>query len=54
MQDSIQEVTKVVSRVEKRRKITKCIFMLTLTVPWTNSADDKLIIFFLLFPENRI
>ena len=25
----------------------------TFTTPWANSADDKLMIFFLFFPENR-
>ena len=27
---------------------------LTFTTLWANSADDKLVIFFLFFPENRI
>ena len=27
---------------------------LTLTTLWANSADDKLVIVFLFFPENRI
>ena len=27
---------------------------LTFTFLWANSADDKLVVFFLFFPENRI
>ena len=30
------------------------MYLLTLTALWVNSADDPLIFFFLLFPENRI
>ena len=29
-------------------------FILTFTTLWAFSADDKLMIFFLFFPENRI
>ena len=29
-------------------------FLLTFTIPWANSADDKLIFLFLFFSENRI
>ena len=31
-----------------------CIADLTFTTLWANSADDKLLIFFLFFPENKI
>ena len=31
-----------------------CTKTLTLTKLWANSADDKLMIFFLFFPENRL
>ena len=31
---------------------TQYLIALTLTTLWTNSADDKLVIIFLFFPEN--
>ena len=30
------------------------IWYFTFTILWVNSADDKLIIFFLIFPKNRV
>ena len=45
---------KIVFFVDKGVKSTKFIFFLAFTPLLANSADDKLIIFFLLFPENRI
>ena len=30
------------------------VIVLTFTTLWADSADDKLMIFFLIFPENRI
>ena len=31
-----------------------CQFLLTFATVWANSADDRLMMFFLFFPENRI
>ena len=41
---------KVINVLEK----TLFLYFLTLSMQWINSADDKLMIFFLFVPENRI
>ena len=41
-------------RVEKRKKTSFSRSMLIITILWANSADDKLMISLLFYPENWI
>ena len=41
------------SKLEEQRSVIK-FQLLTFTTLWAFSADDKMMLFFLFFPENRI
>ena len=54
VQESKQEVTKVVSLAGSDKILLQVYpFLLTFSTLWANSADDKLMIIFLFYPENR-
>ena len=46
--------TKPKKKQQSECHLCSCTWCLAFTSLWAHSADDKLVIFFLLFPENRI